>query len=66
MKRPLDAPDLPVVKLVHGSTFIPRLSDLQKAYALAYKFSQIGESNEERARFRAVAHLIWKSCGGPK
>lgn len=60
------AQELPATKLVHGSGFVPRLSDLQKAFALAYKFSQTGPTNEERARHRAVAHLIWKSCGGSK
>jgi|HubBroStandDraft_4_1064222.scaffolds.fasta_scaffold04621_11 hypothetical protein len=58
--------ELPATRLVHGSALIPRISDLQKAFALAHKFSQIGETNEERARHRAVMHLIWKSCGGEK
>jgi hypothetical protein len=58
------APDLPNPKLVHGSALLPCLNDLQKAFALAHKFSQAAPSNEERARHRAVMHLIWKSCGG--
>lgn len=60
------AQELPATKLVHGSAFVSRLSELQKAFALSYKFSQIASTNEERARHRAVAHLIWKSCGGAK
>lgn len=60
------AKDLPVIKLVHGSAFISRISCLQKAFALAHKFSQSAPTNEERARHRAVQHLIWKSCGGEK
>jgi len=40
-----------------------QLSDLQKAFSVAYKFSQIAPTNEERAHHRIVAHLIWKACG---
>jgi len=60
-------PKLGVTKLVHGSAFIPQLSDLEKAFALAHKLSENPDlTNEERARHRAVAHLIWKSCGSAK
>jgi hypothetical protein len=41
-----------------------KLSELQKAFALALKCSQRDDTpGRERSEFRAVAHLIWRSCG---
>lgn len=37
---------------------------IQKAFALAHKLSRNPDiGDKERAYFRAIAHLIWKSCG---
>ena len=38
--------------------------ELQKAFALAHKLSENPDiGSRERKYFRAIAHLIWKSCG---
>jgi hypothetical protein len=42
-----------------------RMNELQKAYGLAVKASENPDTPlRERNMFRAVAHLIWESCGG--
>jgi hypothetical protein len=41
-----------------------KLSELQKAFSLALKCSQRDTTPaRERNEFRALAHLIWRSCG---
>jgi hypothetical protein len=41
-----------------------RISELQRAFALAMKCSERDNTPaRERNEFRAVAHLIWRSCG---
>lgn len=40
------------------------ISELQKAFAVATKAAQNDNTPQrERAYFRAIAFLIWKSCG---
>jgi hypothetical protein len=40
---------------------------LQMAFALAHKLAERDEtSTRERAQFRAIAHLIWKSADGDR
>jgi len=40
------------------------LHELQKAFALAHKLSNNDETPQpHRNYYRAIAHLIWKSCG---
>jgi hypothetical protein len=41
-----------------------RMDELQKAYGLAVKASENPNTPlRERNQYRAIAHLIWKSCG---
>ena len=40
-----------------------RLSTIATAFAMAHRYAAEGATNQERARFRAVAKLIWDACG---
>ena len=40
-----------------------KVSKLARAFASAHHYAGTAGSNEDRARFRHVAKLIWESCG---
>jgi hypothetical protein len=40
-----------------------KTSEIAKAFACAHHYAQTAGSNEDRARFRHVARLIWDACG---
>jgi hypothetical protein len=50
-------------RLIQDTYKSVKVSVIARAFACAHHYSQNAGSNDDRARFRHIARLIWDACG---